>query len=311
MNVVGTLRGLLRRWYIVVPGILLAAGAAFGAWQVVSPGYERSATQLLLPGAESLPENANPFLFLGGLSNAADVLVRAVSSENVMNAALDGYTGVDVEVSRDGSTAGPVVLITVTAETDADAEAVLGTLVDETVVQLEQMQERENVQTVNRITVVPITVDDQSTLQQRDRLVAAAAAGVGVLALSIVLAALLDGLTLQRRRRASQATSAESDVDEPVASSDGGPADDRGPGGEGLGFDPTPDAGERESVMSDPLPPTQETPIVRSGGSSRHRRGARRTASDRVTASTDDAPAARSVRADTLDPDTESTDPAR
>ena len=63
-----------RRWYITLPGLLLAGLLAFGAWYVVPPSYQRSASEFLVPGTGSLPENANPFLYLSGLSQVADVL---------------------------------------------------------------------------------------------------------------------------------------------------------------------------------------------------------------------------------------------
>lgn len=201
MNLAETLRGLLRRWYIVVPGLLLAVAVAIGAWSVVKPAYERTATQLLIPGQLSLPENANPFLFLGGLSNAADVLVRAIASESVLNEVLADQAGAEVEISRDGSTSGPVILITVTGRTDAQAELILGELVERTATQLDALQDAEQIPADNRITVMPITIDDVSTLQQRDRLVVSGAAGLAVAALAVVVASLVDGLGRQRRRR--------------------------------------------------------------------------------------------------------------
>ena len=94
MNFALTLSGLWRRWYIVFPGLIVAAAVAVGAWSVIPPGYERSATQLLIPGADSLPEGANPYLFLGGLSPAADVLVRAIGAENVLNDVVEDHPGV-------------------------------------------------------------------------------------------------------------------------------------------------------------------------------------------------------------------------
>lgn len=252
MNLAEVTRGLRRRWYIVIPGLLLAMATAVGAWFVVDPGYERSATQLLLPGARSMPEEGNPFLFLGGLTNAADVLVRAVGSENVQNEIEQDHPGVEVEITRDGSTAGPVILITVTAPTDADAGVVLETLVARTSEVLEQLQIEEGITAENRMTVLPVTIDETSVPQQRDRYLAVALAGIGVALLVILAASLVDGLVLQRRRRGASATAddAEASVDlgrrepgpgadldlerRPARAADARAADDPAPGvGEG------------------------------------------------------------------------------
>lgn len=218
MNLADVTHGLRRRWYIVIPGLLLAVATAVAAWFVVDPGYERSATQLLLPGARSMPEEGNPFLFLGGLTNAADVLVRAVGSENVINDIDEEYPGVEIEVTRDGSTAGPVILITVTAPTDETAGAVLETLVARTSDVLEELQADEGITAENRMTVIPVTIDETSVPQQRDRYLAVALAGIGVALLVIVVASLADGLALQRRRRGKRG--ADDEPPDPVDAED-------------------------------------------------------------------------------------------
>ena len=202
MNFAEALRALLRRWYITFPGLVLAVAVAFGAWSVIPPDYERSATQLLLPGADSMPADSNPFLFLGGLSYAADVLVRAIGAENVMGEIAKEHPDAKVEVTRDVSSSGPFVLITVTAPDDAEAGKILDGLVVKTGELLNEMQDAEKIEQQNRITVTVITVDAEGTAQQRDRLVASAGAGIGVAALTLILAALIDGLVRQRRRRA-------------------------------------------------------------------------------------------------------------
>lgn len=218
MNFVDTLRGLWRRWYIVLPGVLIAAALAFGTWSAIPPGYERSSTQLLIPGEASMPEGANPYLFLGGLAPAADVLVRAVGAENVVNDVTAEQSGVQIEITRDTSTAGPVIVIVVTAATDAAAEEVLGLLVDRTESVLTELQETENIAVQNRVTVLPITIDSQSILQQRTRYIASGAVGLAGLALTLIIAGLVDGYSQQRKRRVELADdSADTeDTEDPV-----------------------------------------------------------------------------------------------
>ncbi|WP_168186222.1 hypothetical protein [Agromyces badenianii] len=235
MNLAETLRGLWRRWYIVFPGIIIAACAAFAAWFLVSPGYERSATQLLLPGAVSLPEGGNPYLFLGGLSQPADVLVRAVGAENVIGEITKEHPDVEVEILRDSSTSGPVILITVTAKSDEVAEEVLAELVDRTAIVLDELQESEQILPDNRITVVPLTIDDESVLQQRSRIVASAGVGVVIAVLALLLAALVDGLSIRGRRRRAAVDWMGADHPDPGTPGGGddddaaGPSDDHAP----------------------------------------------------------------------------------
>jgi capsular polysaccharide biosynthesis protein len=211
MNLADTLRGLWRRWYIVVPGVLLAAALAVSVWVMIPPGHERSSTQLLIPGAQSMPEGANPYLFLGGLSPAADVIVRAVGSENATNAIIEDYPGAEIEITRDTTTSGPVILITVTAASDTAAEEVLALLVERTATVLDELQATEEIAESNRVTLLPITVDSQSVLDQRVRFIAVAAAGLAGVALTLFIAALVDGLSMQRKRRRDLDGEAERD----------------------------------------------------------------------------------------------------
>jgi hypothetical protein len=203
MNTAEILRGLLRRWYVVVPGVLLSAALALTAWTSIGPSYERTARQLLLPGTTSIPEGGNPYLYIGGLSQAADVVVLALGSNNVLDEIAEEHPDVEVEVTRDTSTSSPVIVITVTGPSDAEAEAVLDVLVDRTAVVLTDLQDQEQIAADNRITVNTVTVDGQSVVQQKDRMITAAGVAVGGVVVSIVLAALVDGLVISRRRRSS------------------------------------------------------------------------------------------------------------
>lgn len=191
---------LKNRWYIAVPGVLLAVVAAVGVWNNVGPEYERTGTQMLIPGSESLPEGAsNPFLYLGGLAIPADVVVQSISGENVLGAELKRFPGAEVVVDR-GIGSAPVVRITVTTNDDQAAEELLAILMDRTVSTLEDIQTSENIAAGDRMSLITLAVDTESTLRQRNRTVAAAVTGIGVAVLALALAALIDGLGTRKRR---------------------------------------------------------------------------------------------------------------
>ena len=207
MNLADTLRGLLRRWYIVVPGIVLAVAAAIGAFATVEPGYERTATQLLLPGEGTVPKGTtNPYLFLGGLTQAADIVVRVMQSDEVLGPVVSEYPGTEVQVQRDPMVSGPVIQIVVTAKSDAAAEGSLAALVDQTAVVLAQLQTAQNVDTDDMMTVSTLTMDTTSSLQQKTRLVISAGVGLAVVVLTLLLASLIDGLSRRTRRSGRQRT---------------------------------------------------------------------------------------------------------
>lgn len=202
MTLVGTLRGLLRRWYVVVPGLVLAVAAAVGCYLTVAPQYERTATQLLLPGKGTVPDTAqNPYLYLSGLTQAADVVVRVLASEEVAGAVSESYPGTTIEVQRDPTASGPVIQTVVTARTDADADAALEAMVSRTDTELARLQDEEKVAGDNRMTVTRLTFDATSTPKQRTRLVLTAGAGLGVGVLTLVAASIVDGLAGARGRR--------------------------------------------------------------------------------------------------------------
>ena len=200
MNIADTLRGLLRRWYIVFPGLILAVVLAVGSFFVIKPGYERSATQLLLPGAGTVPEGAtNPFLFLGSLAQTADIMVRAMGSEEVTGEVVERYPGIDVEVKRDPLVSGPVIQFTVTAANDADAAGAIDLLLSRSADTLDRLQSEQDVRQSDRITSSTLTKDNRSTLQQKTRLTVSAGVGVAVVILVLLVASLVDGLSRRGR----------------------------------------------------------------------------------------------------------------
>ncbi len=201
MNIADTLRGILRRWYIVVPGILLAVSGAVGAYTVIQPGYERTATQLLMPGEGTVPPGVtNPYLYLGGLTQASDIVVRVMQSEDVAGKVVADYPGTEVVVQRDPTVSGPVIQIIVTAQTDEAAAGALAVLVEQSGVVLERLQDDQSVTRDDRMSISTLTHDMSSTLQQKTRLIMSAGVGAGLVALTLVVASLVDGLSRRPHR---------------------------------------------------------------------------------------------------------------
>ncbi|MDT0144606.1 hypothetical protein [Microbacterium sp. PRC9] len=191
---------LRRRWYIVLPGLLLAVAAVVGAWGFVGPQYERTGTQMLLPGAANLPEGStNPFLFISGLQLPADVLVQSVGGPDGLAAILADFPDSEVVVERAAGSA-PIVRTIVTSPSDAEAEELLSLVMAHSVSVLEELQTLESIPQASRIEIVTLTTDPESTLLQRTRIVAAAATGIGVIALTLALTALVDGFARRKRR---------------------------------------------------------------------------------------------------------------
>lgn len=214
MTLSETLRALLRRWYIVVAGIILMCLASYGAWTHVSPEYERTSTQLLLPGKGTVPETApNPYLFISGLTNAADVVARVLSSDSTVADITAQYPNTQIAAVRDPTTSGPVILITVTASSDQAAAGALQIMVGKTTSILNDLQTQQHIASKDRISVTTLTVDRRSALRQRKRLVSTGGAAAGILLVSLLVATLVDGLARIRAARHETSVLARHEVE--------------------------------------------------------------------------------------------------
>lgn len=226
MKLADVLGALKRRWYVAAISVLLAAGVAHIAWSNVPPEYERSASQLLLPGEATLPEGSNPYLFIGGLSQAGDILVRAVGEDDVAEAVAD-YPETQVAVVRDAA-AGSVILTTVTAQSDEGARSVLDAMLEINAATLDRLQNEQEIPRDERITMMPLTQATSSSVVQKTRIVLTLVAGAVVVVVGIVLAVLIDGALrsrLRSRRFFALVTEDQTD-DEGSATAISGPDDE-------------------------------------------------------------------------------------
>ena len=229
MNLADTMRGLWRRWYIVVPGLILTIVVAIAAGQIIKPDFERTGTQLLLPGLASIPEAGNPYLYLGGLSQAADVLVTAMSSEKELDSLIGTRQGAEVLIRRDPVTSGPQVLIKVTARSDAEAGEILDAAMSRTTQVLRNLQDVDGITPGNRIGIKSITADTLSTLVQKTRALGVVGAALGMVLITLLAAGLAEGLGARMRRRAASDPRAPELDDDVILLGRGGQRDRRVP----------------------------------------------------------------------------------
>ncbi len=204
MTILTVLHAIRRRWYVLVAGLLLTAVLCGLAYQRTAPVFQRSASELLVPGSQTVPDGGNPFLYLGGLGQASDVLVRALGAADLQGPIQNEYPEITVDVSRDVSTSGPIVLITAEGENDDDVAAVFQRMLDAAPTTLKALQTQAGVPTPARISLLPVTVDAKSTASQKGRLQVAGLIGAAGLAGSVLLVALVDGLALGAARRRRQ-----------------------------------------------------------------------------------------------------------
>lgn len=205
MNESPSVAPLVRRWYLVLIGMILTTVAVSALTETVSATYTLSAAAVLVPGPDSIPEGDNPFLHMGNLVQARDVLVQTLSTEAATSEVLNGATDASVVATAERMTSGPVIVLTATAPTAARVtalrDAALGTLRE----RLDSLQDRANTPPGARISALVLSKDEIPEFSDRQRLRLMIMMSVLGLALTLVLTAVIDRLLRSRWRQRSRA----------------------------------------------------------------------------------------------------------
>lgn len=179
MNSAGLRRVLIRRWYLVLVGILMTFGLTYAASLAVPVKYEADAAVVLLPPSDP---TSNPYLGLAGYSSFADVFARAVM-DTTQVAALKSQGVTDpFTVQRDLTTSAPIIRVAVTGSGDAPAVRQMQIVLDTIPGELVTIQQNANVPTAAMFRSKVITQAEHATPIRKSQLRAMIAAGaVGVL----------------------------------------------------------------------------------------------------------------------------------
>lgn len=198
MQLNDTLRSIFRRWYIVLLGLIVSAGLAGAAVVLIPPTYEAEGTLLLMPPSKIVGSQGNPYLYLGGMNGAVDVLVRRANAPDVVEAIEKLHSGVKIVYSAAPATSSPIVAISITG---GDKESVIGTLeAGRTILirKLEAMQSELKVPQPMRITAETLVIGHEATANRKTAIqfaiLVAAAGTVGTL----MFTGFIDGLLLAR-----------------------------------------------------------------------------------------------------------------
>jgi hypothetical protein len=196
----GVLGLATRRWYLVLAGLLVTLPLAYLAAQHVTPTYTMRASVVLLPPAKAVGAGGNPYMAMGGLETAVDVSAAALSSDAVQQklAASGATSGV---VEPDGSTAAPILLVTVVGPTEAAVQDGLAVLVDEVPATLAKMQQAAGVSSQQEIRSEVVAASERPLVSHKPQLRAALMVLVAGAALTLMFTALTDNLLSRRRRR--------------------------------------------------------------------------------------------------------------
>lgn len=195
-----TVSSLIRRWYVLLLGLLLTAGLCWVVQEYVPATYEAKASQVLMPPSATVGESGNPYLYLGGMSQALDVLIRHVSASEVTKPVLAAFPDTQYSVQADRNTSGSILVISASGSTPEGTLGVLEAAMDEIPVALKGMQDELAIAEGLRISVRTVVVDEQASKndQSQSRLMILAA-GAGIFG-TILLTSTVDGLLRGRKK---------------------------------------------------------------------------------------------------------------
>lgn len=200
MHLADTLRSLLRRWYIFLLGLLLSAGLGYGAYSVIQPTYEAESSLLLMPPSEIVGDHGNPYLFLGGMNEALDVLVRRSNAPEAVTAIEEQFSDVKVSSGADRTTSSPIIIVSISGPAEPDVLKALDAGRTTVIRNLESMQNELDVPREMRITTKDLVLANEAEANRKMAIQLAilvtAASSVGTL----MFTGFIDGQLLLRAR---------------------------------------------------------------------------------------------------------------
>lgn len=198
-----------RRWYLAVVAVLLAVGAGFGAMAATGAKHTAVGVMVLIPPRSTVQNAArtssfappNPLLYLGNLSQARDVLLRAVASQEVADTVRGAAPTATYTVTSDPQSPGPLVLISADSKKAADAIAALAVVEDQIPKQMEAIQVSLGITKTDAITILRLTSEKAPVIDRKSQIQTGAVGGAFTLVMGLLLLALLDVRFIARNSR--------------------------------------------------------------------------------------------------------------
>lgn len=211
---------LLRRWYFVAAGVVLALGLSFVAASAVSPTYRAESSVVLVPPKITTGATGNPYLFLGGLQQSVDVLARAMSADAAHETVADTAGTGHYDVVADVATSAPILLITANDTSSAGAQRLLDAAKAEVPIVFARLQSSLGVSARSQITTSVVTSDEKPKVINKTRYRTVALVASMSMLMVVVLVGFLDGVLLARalRRKREALDDLVADEVEPVDS---------------------------------------------------------------------------------------------
>jgi hypothetical protein len=200
---------LWRLWYVVLAGLMATAFVCYFLNQSVPASYKAQGSIVMMPPSSTVGPDGNPFLFLGGMSQALDILAAKISAEEIAKPIVDPFPGTAYVAEPDRSTSGSVLLISVTSGNPSDVMDVLNSSVAAVPVVLKKMQDAQNIPEESRLGLMTLVVDKEPQEETKTRTASVLGAGGLGAALTVLLTGFIDGRILAHRQRRETEVQAE------------------------------------------------------------------------------------------------------
>jgi hypothetical protein len=204
MYLIELLKSLRHRWYLVLTGTLLTVALTVAASFFVHPTYIAKASVVLIPPKPPIGVARNPYLNLGGLGPAVDVLGARVRANRTSLELASTHPRAQITVAPDTlATSAPILFITVDAPFPSEALAVRDEVLATVAPTLAAMQDELSIPNGSRMAVSTLASGSQPEQSSRAQLrVLILILGVGG-ALTVVGTGLIDGILSRRQERQS------------------------------------------------------------------------------------------------------------
>lgn len=203
----------IRRWYLMLVCLALTVIAGYGAFSVVPPTYQATASVVLLPPDAVVAKGDNPYLYLGGLSEVLGVLQVTINSPQVATTLQKPYPRTQYLVSQDLGTTGPIMQIVTTGPDEKNVLHLLRAVMAEMPATLAKLQTRLDVSTHDQITAMVLAQDSRGTPSYKTPIRALVVVVGGSLAGSVLIIGWLDRLLLVRKTKRAEALESRAPAD--------------------------------------------------------------------------------------------------
>ena len=207
---------LRRRWYLLVVGLAFTVMGALAMTRMVAPNYEAHASVLLIPPANTTTATGNPYLFLGGLSQAMDVLVRAMNADTARAPIQEAFPGVTFSNERDGTTSSPILIISAVGSDPAPTMKTMAAVMDSVPQELVNLQQPLAVPAGATISSMVLAADTTPTMDRKAQTRALVSVTAVGLVATVLLTGFIDKVVINRRSRRLSSTATTSGDNDPT-----------------------------------------------------------------------------------------------